>query len=348
MSQPSVVPEDFKSFVALYKEKIYEKICEYLPSGPPEQHHRAVRCYVDRKGQYRRPACILLWTLLHGGRIDDAILPAATQQASEDWILIHDDWMDGNELRRGGPTAHIMFGPLYAVNAGDHLHMITWKMARDAAEILGPIRGNRYFEKFYEMMTATAQGQYLDANLTHDMKDVTKFTPEDYYKSIYAKTAVYSVFGPMQCGAIVAGASLDVTERIKEYGVPAGIAFQVKDDILDCSSTEAELGKSIGNDVREGVKTIILWHSVQNASPKAIEKLKTIYSKNRSEKTDEEIHYVLDTFRELGSLEYAEKEATRFTEKALGRFDDLTKDVPDSNIKRIARESIGHVTQRTH
>lgn len=268
----SAHPQDFRSFVALYKDVVYDKICEYLPHGPPEEHNNAVRYYVDLKGQYRRPTYVLLWTLLYGGRIEDAILPAAVQQASEDWILIHDDWMDGNSLRRGAPSAHTVFGPRYAVNAGDHLHMTTWKMAKDAADKLGPPRGKRYFDKFYEIMTATAQGQYLDMHLTHDINDVTEFTPEDYYEAIHAKTSAYTVYGPMQCGAIIADAPLDQIEQIKEYGTPAGIAFQMKDDILDCSSTEAVLGKSIGNDVREGVKTVILWHAVHNASPEVLEK----------------------------------------------------------------------------
>jgi geranylgeranyl pyrophosphate synthase len=256
--------------------------------------------------------------------------------------------MDGNSLRRGAPSAHTVFGPTYAINAGDHLHMITWKMAKDAADRLGGQRGKRYFDKFYEIMAVTVQGQYLDAHLTHDMNDITKFTPEDYYRAIHAKTAAYTVYGPMQCGAIIADAPHDQIEQIKEYGTPAGIAFQMKDDILDCSSTEAILGKSIGNDVREGVKTVVLWHAVQNASPDVLGKLKAIYAKPREAKQEDEIRYVLNAFKELGSIEYAEKEAARFTEEAARRFDKITKDIPESRIKQIARESIGHVTRRTH
>lgn len=342
------VPQDFKSFVALYKDAVYRKICDYLPSGPPEEHHQAVRCYVDRKGQYRRPSYLLLWTLLYGGRIDEAILPAAVQQASEDWILIHDDWMDGNTLRRGAPAAHVIFGPSYAINAGDHLHMITWKMAKDAADSLGDVRGNSYFRKFYEIMTLTIQGQFLDMHLTHDVKEITKFTQEDYYKAIHAKTAAYTVYGPMQCGAIIAGASLDLIDSMREYGTPAGNAFQMKDDILDCTSTEAVLGKSIGNDVRDGVKTIILWHAVQNAPSATLARLQAIYAKPREAKTEDEVHYVLNTFKELGSVQYAESLASGLTEQAVKEFDRLTKDIPESRIKRIARESIGHVTKRTY
>ncbi|MBI4017688.1 MAG: polyprenyl synthetase family protein [Candidatus Aenigmarchaeota archaeon] len=340
------VPRDFKSFVALYKETVYNKICEYLPKGEPEAYHKIVRCYVDRKGQYRRPSYLLLWNLLYGGRMEDAILPAAVQQTSEDWILMHDDIMDGNSLRRGQPAAHVLFGLNYAVLGGDHLHMMNWRMAHEAAEKLGKDRGRRYFDKFFDIMHVTHEGQYLDMRLTHDVKDITKFTPEDYFKSIHAKAAYYTVYGPMQCGAIIAGAPEEVVNSMAEYGVSVGNAFQIKDDILDCTSTEAVLGKSIGNDVRDGVKTIVLWHAVQNAPADILAKLKAIYAKPREQKTEDEVKWILEKFKELGSISYAEKEAARLAGEAAKRFDKQTKDMPESPLKQLARESIGYVVKR--
>ena len=220
---------NFKDFVATYKDRVYKKVCEYMPIGEPKLFNESmVRCYVDRKGQYRRPSYVLLWARLYGGSIDDAILPAAAQQASEDYFLMHDDWMDGNSVRRGGPAAHVMFDPAYAINAGSVVHMATWKMAKDACDALGGARGKRYFAKFYDIMLVTHQGQYLDVRLTKEIKDITKFTLEEYYASIRAKSAYYSVYGPMQCGAIIAGADDDVVNKIQEYGTPCGNAFQME------------------------------------------------------------------------------------------------------------------------
>lgn len=340
------LPADYKSFVAAYRDVVYNKICEYLPQGEPALHNQIVRCYVDRKGQYRRPSYVLLWSLLYGGNIEDAILPAAVQQVSEDWILIHDDWEDGNTLRRGQPAAHVLFGPLYAINAADHLHMIQWKMAKDAMVALGGERGRRYFDKVFDMMTVTVQGQYLDIRLSKDVTDITKFTLEDYFRSIHAKSAYYSVYGPMQCGAIVAGVDTETIAKMTEYGVPAGNAFQIKDDILDCTSTPEVLGKSIGNDVRDGVKTVILWHAVQNAPPDVLGRLKAIYAKPRQAKTEAEVQWVLNKFKELGSIEYAEKMAEELVEEAVRKFDGLTKEIPASPIKQLARESICHAAKR--
>ncbi len=338
----------FKDFVAEHKESIYGKIREYMPVGEPRQfNEEMMRCYVDRKGQYRRPSYLLLWDLLYGGKLEDAMLPAAVQQMSEDYFLMHDDWMDSNPVRRGGPAAHVMYDPGYAVLAGDAVHMVLWKMAKDAYAALGGERGQGYFDKLYDMMLVTHQGQYLDLRLAKEVKDITKFTLDDYYASIHAKSAYYSVYGPMQCGAIIAGMGKDIVDRIPEYGTPCGKAFQIKDDILDCSSTVETLGKGIGTDVRAGTKTLILWHAVQNAKSNTLERLKTVYAKDGFEKSGEEISFVLDTFKELGSIDYAQKEADRLVEDAAAKFESLTHGIPESRTKAIARDSIGMTAKRS-
>lgn len=335
----------FKEFIAAHKEIIYNKICEYIPSGNPKRFNEEImRCYVDRKGKYARPSLILLWSLLYGKNIEDSILPAAAQQLSEDSILMHDDILDNNSIRRGGPAAHILYGNEYAVTAGDALFAISFKIANDAAYALGS-RGNTYFSKFNDIITKTMQGQYLDVTLTKN-KDIMHFTLEDYYESIHAKTAYYSVYGPMQSGAIIADASEEVINKIPLYGTPAGLAFQIADDMLDCTSTDSQLGKSVGNDIREGVKTIILWHSVQNANSNALEKLKTIYAKDPKDKTAEDIKFVIDTFNDLGSIKFAQEEAEKLTTKSLKLFEDATHDINESWIKKVARDSISYNIKR--
>jgi len=236
----------FEEYIGKHKETVYNTICGYLPRGAPEEHHKMVREYVDRKGKYARPSLLLLWAELYGGKLEDAILPAAAMQTSEDWILMHDDWEDGNELRRGEPAAHVLYGDRFAVNAADGLHMVMWKMAHDASNKLGKTVGHRYYEKFYDMLLVTVAGQYIDMHLTHDVKDITQFTIADYYESIRAKSAYYSVYGPMQLGSIIAGMDKECVERIERYGVLAGNAFQLKDDILDCTVTAEVFGKNAG------------------------------------------------------------------------------------------------------
>ncbi len=342
-----VVPSEFGEFIAQNKEMVYQKLCEYMPSGDPKDfNNKMVRAYPDSKGQYRRPSYLLLWTLLYGGNLDDAILPAAIQQLSEDYFLIHDDWMDKNAWRRGRPSEHVLFGEEYAILAGDTLHAILWKMAKDAMLALGGKRGNFYFDKVYDIMMKTHQGQYYDLRLTNEVKDITKFSLEDYYQSIWAKSGYYTVCGPMQCGAIIGGADEKELEKMYAYGIPVGKAFQIKDDILDASSTVEILGKTIGTDVMESTKTLILLHAVQNAPTPVLNKLKKIYAKPREKKTDAEVQYVLRMFKELGSLDYAQKESERLAQEAIENFNKLSRNIKEGPIKRLARDSIANVAKR--
>lgn len=302
-----------------------------------------VREYTERRGKYARPNLALLWCELYGGRAKDAFLSACAIQLVEDWVLIHDDWEDQNELRRGKPAAHILYGDVFAVNAGDTGHMIQWKIVHDASK--APGTGELIYEKFYDIMLVIAEGQYYDLKLAAE-KDITRFTLDDYWRSIHAKSAYYSVYGPMQLGMISAGAGGKAVERVKEYGVLIGNAFQIKDDILDCTSTPEVLGKSIGTDIYEGTKTAILWHFVQNAPDLELEKVKAIYAKDRKEKTQEEIISVIKFFEKTGSIKFAQDLADSMAKEALEKFEAQTKGIPESDIKETARDAILRMAAR--
>ncbi|MGC8622512.1 MAG: polyprenyl synthetase family protein [Candidatus Micrarchaeia archaeon] len=339
-------PGSFKDFIALYKDKVYSSIVSNLPRLEPEEYSNMVRVYIDRKGQYRRPSYVILSSLLYGGSDEEAILPAAVQQLTEDYFLMHDDIIDKNEMRRGGKAAHLIYGIENAIVGGDVVHAISWYVASKASKLLGPERGKRYFEKFSDILFMTHQGQYQDMKLGKK-EDITKFTIEEYYSSIHAKSAYYSVYGPLQCGAIVANQPDEVLKSIEEYGTPAGNAFQIKDDILDCISTPEQLGKSIGTDIRSNTKTIILWHAVQNASSSTLEKLKEVYFKKPEEKTEEEINWVISTFKELGSIDYAEKTALSLIKESIDKFEKSTSFVKDSRLKELAKDALGNTVLRS-
>jgi len=337
----------FEKYIELHKEQVYKKILEYLPRREPKAHYDWVSEYSSRRGKYARPSLIMLWCELYGGKVEDAILPAAAMQASEDWILVHDDIMDANELRRGKPTLHKTAGVDFAINAGDSLHTVNMRMVHDAAKRLGPDRGEKFFDMFTEMLLVTAEGQYYDMMLTKRVKDIRNFTLEDYYKSIAAKTSYYTVYGPMQFGAMIAGQKDAELERIKEYGYPLGIAFQMKDDILDCLADEKKFGKTIGNDIMEGVKTAILWHFVRNASEPELKKVEAVYKKERQEKTKEDVKMVMDMFKKYNSFDFAQEKMDEFGKLAIDKFEKNTKHIPESEIKEAARDSITYSFKRT-
>lgn len=337
---------NFDEYLKEKKPQIYNKICEYLPPKAPEQHYKMVREYVDRQGKYGRPTILMLWAEMHGANAIDALLPAAAMQCSEDWILVHDDLEDSNELRRGKPSAHMLYGERYAINAGDGLHVINWKIAFDAANKLNGERGKNFYNKFFDLLLVTTEGQYIDMHLTHDVNDITKFSLEDYFESISAKSGYYSVYGPMQLGAVIANQNGSILEKIKEYGIPVSRAFQIKDDILDCVSTADELGKTIGNDVLDGVKTSILWHFVKHASKEDLEKAKQIYSKERKDKTKQDVQFMFDCFKKYGSIAFAEGQTDDMAKESLEKFEKNSTYLKENEFKEMARQAITRMVKR--
>lgn len=318
---------------------VYETICRYIPWREPKGHYKMVREYTERRGKYGRPNLALLWCELYGGKKEDVFLLACAIQAGEDWLLMHDDWMDHNELRRGKRTAHLLYGENMAINAGDALHMVMWKLVRDGSDKVNMDIGERLFEKFYDIMLVTTEGQYYDLELS-GRKDLGSFTLDDYWRSIHAKAAYYSYYGPMQLGAIAAGRSDKEVRQIEEYGIKAGQAFQVKDDILDCVSTPETIGKSIGNDVYEGTKTAILWHFLQNAAENDLEQMKQIYGKDRDSKSEEDVMKAIDLFEQYGSIKFAQDLVDKLAGEALEKFEVVENNVPESGLKAAARDVI--------
>jgi len=79
---------DFLEYIENYRKLVYDKICEYVPMKEPLGHYKITRDYIDRQGSYRRPGLVMLTAQLYGATPEDALLPAAAQQLSEDWILI--------------------------------------------------------------------------------------------------------------------------------------------------------------------------------------------------------------------------------------------------------------------
>lgn len=334
----------FAEYCQKNNDSLLKTVLAFLPEHEPKEHYKIVREYTLRKGKYARPNLALLWAELLGGNKETVFPYACGIQMAEDWFLMQDDWEDQNEMRRGKPAAHIMYGPTFTINASNSVQAAMWKMVTDSRLHTNNKTGERLFEKFYDIINVTIEGQYLDMKLTE--RKITDFTLDDYWQSIHAKAAYYSVYGPMQLGAIAVGQPEDAVEKIAEYGEKIGRAFQLKDDILDCTSNEETLGKTIGNDVLEGTKTAILWHCIQKASSQDLEKLQAIYAKKRTEKTSMEISFVLDLFKSTGSIAYAEELTDSLANEAMTEFEKQTAALPETEIKDTARDAIRKMTQR--
>jgi len=282
-------------------------------------HWQIVRDYPERKGKYLRPTLLLLTAEAMGFPERKAIKTAAAMQTSEDWMLIHDDFEDNSLERRGKPALHRVYGNELAVNAGDALHMLMWKILKDNEQILGAKKTSEIKDEFYQMIARTCLGQTVEIKWTQENKN--SLTDEDIFFVLEGKTVYYTIAGPMRLGAILAGATAKQLETIYEFARPLGLCFQIKDDLLDLTSDFAGLKKQMGNDLYEGKKTIMLLHLFRNIKGKEKKKLTKIMKKGRDEKTASEIVWVLAMMKKYGSLGYGEKLAEKLTKKAKQIFE---------------------------
>lgn len=234
------------------KKIVWPEIEKYLkdPSYPsqfgiPNKYKKDVdsywdinRVYPERKGKYLRPTLVLLIAEALGAKRQQAIKTAAAMQLSEEWILIHDDIEDNSEIRRGKPTLHKIYGNELAINAGDSLHIIMWK-------IIGDLASKEISEEFYKILMRTALGQGVEQIWTNKKrKNISK---DEYFFIADSKSAYYSIAGPMRLGAIIARSTNDEVEKITRFGLYLGRCFQLVDDIIDLEQDKKEGKVTLAN-----------------------------------------------------------------------------------------------------
>jgi geranylgeranyl pyrophosphate synthase len=326
---------NFKEYVELHRGEVYSKICEYVPIKEPKQHYQIMRDYVDRQGSYRRPGLVILSGQLFGASVKDLLLPAAAQQLSEDWILMQDDLEDDSELRRGKPAAHRLYGQVHAINAANVGQMAMWRMLKDYVLSRGAAIGNSVYEKFCDMIEYTIEGQYIENHFIHDTKDLKQASEELYFRILDSKTCYYTVYGPLQIGAMAAGQSGETLEMLKEIGKDAGTAFQIQDDILDMTADEKVFGKKNFGDLYEGKLTLMILHAYKGATQDERSRIDSVYRKRRQDKTEDDILFLREMIGKYGGLEYAADAAKRYGLKSKETLERYRSRLPDNEYREL-------------
>jgi geranylgeranyl diphosphate synthase type II len=292
---------------------------ELLPKSSPVPEvdllYRMMRDYPSRPAKGMRPFLCVTACRAAGGNGEDALLTAACIELFQHWILIHDDIEDGSELRRGGPALHRRYGEPLALNAGDALHARMWSSLSMNRETLGPEKTVRIMEEFSGMVNETTEGQHMELGwVGHKRWDLKE---SDYYEMCTKKTSWYTVAGPCRLGAIVAGASDEVLEKLKEFGLKLGVAFQIQDDALNLVGDQKKYGKEKSDDILEGKRTLILLHLLGSVDPDEKTRVVSIMNKDRAAKTSADISYVLSLIEKHNAVGYARKRAVELMKEAV-------------------------------
>ncbi|MFB4276565.1 polyprenyl synthetase family protein [Nonomuraea sp. MTCD27] len=233
-------------------------------------------------GKRVRPQlCYWGWRGAGGDDCEEIISAAASLELCHAGLLIHDDIMDGSELRRGQATVHRNLAGLHdgpgaeAFGRAGGILLGTLSLAWSDALLsscgVEPSRLRAAHHVFDAMRTEVISGQYLDvlAQLRSGATEAEALTVIRY------KSAKYTVERPLQIGGALAGASPELLDAYSRFGVPLGEAFQLRDDVLGTFGSSSQTGKSALDDLREGKQTVMYAHAVQHASPAQLGHLRT-------------------------------------------------------------------------
>jgi len=351
--------QDVLKILGSYKTKVWEEVEPYL--SDPKYHRlfrvsdafkkekdevwKMVKEYPARQGKYLRPSLLLLTLEAMGGDIKKGLKTAAAVQLSEDWLLIHDDIEDNSVKRRGEKCLHRKYGLGQALNAGDMLHMIMWRVLLDNRELLGEEMSFRIMKELNTILMRTALGQGVEMDWVSSGK--LEITENDWLFIADGKTAYYSIVAPLRLGAMIAGADEKILGKLTEFGLYLGRCFQLVDDLLDVTEDFDGL-KEKGEDVRESKRTMILGHLLKHIEKTELGKLKNILKKTREEKTDAEVAWVMEKMKKVGSIAHARMKAKEYKEQALNCFNKELGFLKEEPARENLLQLVSFVLERDH
>lgn len=290
----------------LYLKRNVMKFEDYLSTFFTNGAHADMRRYLygplaeytKNAGKRHRPLICLLACEAVGGDPKKAWPSAAAIEHFHTAALIHDDIEDSSLTRRGEPCLHIAEGDGLAINAGDlALSLVTGTVVDDPG--LDPETKLRVLAELVDMTTRTIEGQALDIGWARD--DRFDLGVDDYLVMANHKTAFYSGAVPLAIGSIVGGGTEKQTEALRDYGMAAGLAFQIQDDVLNLVGTREATKKDFRSDITEGKRTLVAVHALQNSAER--ERLLEILSRRATE--PELLAEAVAIMQRSGSIDFA-------------------------------------------
>ncbi|MCD6230011.1 MAG: polyprenyl synthetase family protein [Candidatus Diapherotrites archaeon] len=322
--------EEIKAYLKEKKPFIDSKIEKYIPreytqesldfslgparysydlEAPNEALAKVIWEFLDRGGKRWRPAMFLLLADALGGDVDELGDFVLVPEVVHNGTLLVDDIEDRGELRRGKPCSHLVFGVDVAVNAGNAMYFLPIlafmkNRGRFPAETMLDA-----YEIYSQEMVNLHFGQAMDI-WWHGGKGSSDLIAENEYLQMCAyKTGTLARMSAKLAG-VFAGASKEVIESLGKFAESVGVAFQIQDDLLDISLKESErgeFGKTFGNDIKEGKRTLMIIHTLKNASQEDRKRLIEILRAHTSDK--DLFCEALALLEKYGSAGYAREKA---------------------------------------
>jgi geranylgeranyl diphosphate synthase, type II len=275
-----------------------------------------------------RPVAVLMAHELFGGDAEQVMDEALGIELFHNFTLMHDDIMDAAPLRRGRPTVHMKWDVNTAILSGDAMLVKAHRLMSS---------DGRVSAIFDQRALEVCEGQQLDMAF-EQRNDVTL---AEYQEMIRLKTAVL-LAGALQIGALRAGACDADVQRIAHVGEHLGLAFQLRDDLLDAFGDPDKVGKQVGGDLRAGKKTWLLIRGTERAAQQGRRELHEELARNPDQR---DVSRMIATLRDLGVDREAEQEVERHDRAALEALEAIQ--VPELR-KQPLRDLADLLMARTH
>lgn len=287
---------------------------------------KVIRYQQRRRGKMLRPKLALLTARLNGRVTDDTYKAAIIIELLHNATLAHDDVVDDSELRRGLPSMQRVFGRKAAVLMGDYM------LANSLIAML-ELRDFRVFEILSQCARRMARGELVQLSGARKRK----LDYDTYLQMIADKTGVL-MSATCELGALTAGADREQQQAMAVFGEQLGIAFQIRDDILDYTGNSSMTGKPVGSDLKDGKMTLPLLHLLRDAPVHRQVVIKGLMATPGVRARRKLIRMVC----EQGGVDAAEREATVLIELAVEQLHQF----PESEQKQALSDLTGYLLQR--
>ena len=312
-------------------------ILSNLEPRKPVVLYNASRHLIEAGGKRLRPFLVMKTCEAVGGDPRIAVPFAAAVEFLHNFTLVHDDVMDNDNLRRGNPTVHVKYGSPIAIAAGDLLFgkvyesMLNYSEKVDVEKVLACVKS------VTDATIILCEGQVLD--LSYPSSD--KVSEEDYILMVEGKTsALFKACA--EVGVLVGGGSDEEVKSLGQAWWDAGVAFQLIDDVLGVTADEKTLGKPVGSDIREGKKTMLVIHALNNATLSQRSMLLNVLGNRSAFKN--EISEAMTLLKEIGSIDYTINIAKEYCDSAISGHQNL----PESQAKKELVERINFFVKRNY
>ena len=316
-------------------EKIQSYFADEVFTGTPSELYEPIDYTLCEGGKRIRPMMMLAAVDMFGGDIEEARYAAIGIETFHNFTLLHDDLMDKSPIRRGKPTVYRKWDENTAILSGDAMNILAWRyfLKKPHKNLL------QILQTFEQTSMEICEGQQYDMNF-ETRSDVTI---GEYMEMIRLKTAVL-LGGALRIGALYADADAADIEHIYNFGIKLGLAFQLRDDLLDSYGDVSTFGKQTGTDIKDNKKTYLMLRSIEKSNDIQRQRLLSLFNSTPDDPT-EKVSEVLGIYSALDIRTDVENHIAELHDEAMMHLDKIG--CPDER-KSTLRELAQTLLNRDH